>query len=75
MEKGMNRLSKIRTKYVWINPRKCEGCWKCIAACKKQVIGKVGFLWHKHIIIRNPDACTGCRQCVDTCPCTVFNLV
>ncbi|HAR39689.1 MAG TPA: FeS-binding protein [Porphyromonadaceae bacterium] len=75
MNKGTGWSSRIRTEYIWINPRKCEGCWKCISTCKKQVIGKVDFLWHKHIIIRNPDTCTGCQKCINTCPHEVFNLI
>jgi 2-oxoglutarate ferredoxin oxidoreductase subunit delta len=69
----MNRLSKIHTKHVWANPRACAACWKCIASCPGQVIGKVGFLWHKHIIFANPDSCTGCRKCIQTCPQGVFS--
>lgn len=68
MKKGIDR-------YVWINPRKCEGCWKCIDTCKKHVIGKVGFLWHKHIVIQDPEACTGCQKCINACPHGVFNLI
>lgn len=53
MGKRKDKLSKIHTKYVWANHRKCEACWKCIDACPKQVIGKVVFLWHKHIVIKD----------------------
>jgi len=66
------RLSKIRTDYFWTNNRNCEACWKCIDACPKQVIGKVSFLWHKHIIIKDGENCTGCKKCIKTCPHEVF---
>jgi 2-oxoglutarate ferredoxin oxidoreductase subunit delta len=55
-----------------INTRLCKACWVCINACPKQVIGKVGFLWHKHIILENPLNCTGCGKCIKVCPYGVF---
>ena len=73
MKANKDILNKIRTKYVWINPKKCEACWKCIDSCPKQVIGKVGFLWHKHIVIKNAENCTGCKKCIQTCPFDVFS--
>ena len=35
-------------------------------------LGKVEFLWHKHVVFRNPDACIGCKKCIKTCPQGVF---
>ena len=72
MGKAVNKLDKIRTPYIWANPRSCTACGKCIVACPKQVIGKVGFLWHKHIVIKNAESCTGCKKCVQVCPRGVF---
>ncbi|MDR3226164.1 MAG: 4Fe-4S binding protein [Prevotellaceae bacterium] len=68
-----DKLRKIHTKHVWIDPRKCVACWKCVDACPEHVIGKVGFLWHKHIIIKNPERCIGCKKCIKTCPHEVFH--
>jgi ferredoxin len=64
---------KIRTAHVWTNIRNCVACWKCIDACPKQVIGKVGFLWHKHIVLKNPENCIGCKKCIQICPKGVFS--
>ncbi|MDR3327212.1 MAG: 4Fe-4S dicluster domain-containing protein [Prevotellaceae bacterium] len=69
----MKQLSKIRTAYVWANTQNCTACWKCIDACPKKVIGKVGFLWHKHIIIKNVENCIGCKTCIKTCSQGVFS--
>ena len=66
------RMSKIRTPYIWIDTHRCEACWKCIDACRNQVIGKVEFLWHRHIVIQNGERCTGCKKCIKTCPHDVF---
>ena len=72
MKNFENRLSKVQTPYIWANTRRCEACWQCIDACPKQVIGKIGFLWHKHIIFKNGENCTGCKKCIKTCPTGVF---
>lgn len=71
----MDKLNKLHTAYVWINPRKCKACWKCLDACPKQVIGKVNFLWHKHIVIKNSENCLGCNKCIKTCPYGVFSEI
>jgi len=72
-----NRLSekfkKVYTGHIWANTRNCKACWDCISACSKQVIGKVSFLWHKHIVFKNSANCTGCKKCMQTCPHGVFS--
>jgi len=73
MERVTNKLKKIHTKYVWANHQQCKACWKCVDACPKQVIGKVGILWHKHIVLKNSDNCTGCKKCIQICPYGVFS--
>ena len=64
--------SKTHTEYVWAYHHNCIACWECIEACPKQVIGKVSFLWHKHIVFRNSENCNGCKKCIKTCPHDVF---
>jgi len=71
-DRESKRLKKKHTGYVQVNTRNCKACWKCINACPKQVIGKVGFLWHKHIAILNNEKCIGCGKCIKTCPYGVF---
>ncbi len=55
------------THYPEFNPRKCTACWKCIEACPRNAIRKVGFLWHKHAKPLHRH-CIGCNLCVKTCP-------
>lgn len=66
---------QIQTAYIKGNPHGCIACWKCVEACSKQVLGKVSFLWHKHVIIRNADACIGCKKCIKICPQQVFSEI
>jgi ferredoxin len=69
----MKNSDKIRTEYIRANPQKCTACGACIHSCPKQVIGKVGFLWHKHITFKNAENCIGCNKCIQVCPHGVFN--
>lgn len=73
MEKATDKLSRSSIAHIKINPRTCVACWKCVDACPKQVIGKVEFLWHKHIVLKNPKDCSGCAKCIKTCPHGVFS--
>ena len=73
MERVTSRLKKIHTKYVWANHQRCKACWECVDACPKQVIGKVGILWHKHIVLKDSDNCNGCKKCIQICPHGVFS--
>lgn len=68
-------MGKKSTKYVALNPRHCVACWECVDKCPKQVIGKVIFLWHKHVVFKDSDACIGCYKCVKTCPNGVFTQI
>lgn len=65
-------MNRKETKFISINPRKCIACWDCVEACPKQVIRKVQFLWHKHIVLKNTDACIGCKKCINICKHQVF---
>jgi len=73
MNRMKEKLNKIRTPHIWANPRKCSACWGCVENCPKQVIGRVGFLWHKHIVFQRASDCTGCQKCLRACPEGVFS--
>lgn len=62
------RKKQLKTDYIVANPRACIACWKCVETCSKQVLGKVSFLWHKHVVISYPDDCIGCKKCIKVCP-------
>lgn len=73
MRHGDNKLRGTQTPYVKVDLHKCKACWKCIVACPQQVIGRISFLWHKHIILKDSDNCSGCKKCIGICPYGVFN--
>ncbi|HBC94978.1 MAG TPA: ferredoxin family protein [Pelotomaculum sp.] len=56
------------TAYIAVNTRLCQACWKCVAACPKGVLGKMDFIFHRHVRLINPGNCTGCLACVKSCP-------
>ena len=55
------------TKYIHLDPRKCQGCWECVAVCPEAVFVKMDRTRHPHVHVSNPDACTGCKKCVRAC--------
>jgi NAD-dependent dihydropyrimidine dehydrogenase PreA subunit len=65
-------MSDKSTKYVHLDTHKCDACWQCIDECKRGVLGKVDFWFHKHVKIVNAERCSGCKRCVDVCPNGVF---
>jgi len=54
-------------KYIRLEARQCQACWKCIDACPQQVLGKIEIGWHRHVRIHAADACNGCKKCVRVC--------
>ena len=67
MKLRFRNKNHTQTKFVELDTKKCQACWKCLSNCKKNVIGKVDIIIHKHALIEYPDNCTGCLQCVKTC--------
>ena len=55
------------TKYIHLWHRKCQGCWKCVEICPKDVLAGRGRLNHGHVRIKDRDACNGCKKCVRVC--------
>jgi len=63
----MRTHNRIENKYIQLNTRNCEACWKCVENCPNKVIGKVNIIFHKHARISNSKKCTGCLRCVKIC--------
>lgn len=54
--------------------RDCIACWQCVGVCPGNVLGKVSFLWHRHVKVIAPDRCIGCGKCVAVCPKSIFRM-
>lgn len=63
----MRREAVMQTKYVMVNTRRCEHCWKCIDKCPSSVFGKINLPFHRHVNVIAAQKCTGCLKCVKTC--------
>ena len=64
----MRSTNHNRTKYIELDTKKCQACWKCLEVCPEHVFGKVSVFRHRHARIDNADACKGCKKCVQNCP-------
>ena len=57
----------LTTKYIQLDSRNCDACWKCIENCPQKVIEKVDIIIHKHAHIDTSKKCIGCLRCVKIC--------
>lgn len=51
-----------------IDPQRCTGCGRCIAACGPHVLVLERRGWDKVSSLVDESACTGCRHCAWRCP-------
>ncbi|BAZ98005.1 MULTISPECIES: DUF362 domain-containing protein [Dehalococcoides] len=64
----LHRIPHHSTKYISLDTRLCQACWKCVETCPNGVLDKVNLPFHKHARISWPDNCKGCQKCVRVCP-------
>lgn len=55
------------TEHIQLDTRACEACGRCVEACREDVLGIVGFLFHKHVRVKDAGRCRGCLRCVRVC--------
>ena len=67
MWQKIKKNSQLPVICVQINTKNCTACWKCLEACKNNVIGRINLPWHKHAKIIHADNCTACLRCVKVC--------
>ena len=58
-------------RVAWIDPERCIGCAKCIAACPVDAI--IGASKWLHAVV--PQLCTGCDVCVAPCPVDCIDML
>jgi len=64
----MKNHKHTASAYITINTKLCKACWNCISACPEGILGKVDFIFHKHIHLDDPESCIGCLACEKICP-------
>ena len=63
----LHRSHHTSTKFIQLDTRACEACWKCVEVCHKHALGKVDILGHRHARIADADSCAGCLKCIKAC--------
>lgn len=51
-----------------IDPDRCTGCGRCVAACRERCITLEVSGYRKYALLVRPRHCTGCGACVVACP-------
>jgi len=51
-----------------INPARCTGCGRCVAACGPHVLSLHPHDWVKAAVLDDTSGCTGCGECMGVCP-------
>lgn len=58
-----------------IDPQRCTGCGRCVAACEPHVLNLETLHWKKTSVLHAPEACTGCSACERACPFDAISMV
>jgi len=58
-----------------IDPGRCTGCGRCIAACAPHVLVLERVGWDKQSQLVDVSACTGCHHCAWRCPFDAITMV
>ncbi|MFZ4652113.1 MAG: 4Fe-4S binding protein [Rubrivivax sp.] len=51
-----------------IDPARCTGCGRCVAACPPHVLHLEPVRWEKVAELHDAGGCTGCSLCELRCP-------
>jgi len=51
-----------------IDPQRCTGCGRCVAACGPHLLSLEVVHWKKRAVLHGAQACTHCSACAVVCP-------
>jgi ferredoxin len=57
-----------------IDPARCTGCGRCVAACDLHLLSLESVRWVKVSVLHDPERCTGCNACAAICPFDAITL-
>ena len=58
-----------------VDPARCTGCGRCVAACDPHVLSLEVVRWKKTAVLHDPQRCTGCTLCAVRCPFDAIAMV
>ena len=65
---GTGTLKTVPRDIPKIDPARCSGCGRCVAACPEKMITLETFRFHKIAVMQHPERCTSCGRCIIACP-------
>lgn len=57
-----------------IDPARCTGCGRCVAACDLHLLSLETVRWVKVSVLHEPGRCTSCNACAAICPFDAITL-
>lgn len=57
-----------------IDPQRCTGCGRCVAACELHLLSLETLHWKKSSVLHDAQRCTGCSLCALHCPFDAITL-
>jgi len=51
-----------------IDPGRCTGCGRCVAACELHLLSLETVRWEKFAVLHEAVRCTSCTACAANCP-------
>ena len=61
-------MSRPAPRLPAIDPERCTGCGRCVAACEPRVLSLETRHWRERAVLDDAAGCTGCSLCAVRCP-------
>ncbi len=62
------REPRVAARLPHVDPDRCTGCGRCVAACDAHLLSLEVVRWKKTSVLHDAERCTGCTLCAVKCP-------